>query len=488
MTLPLNELGAALTDQIYETVMGGDDKVEAADANTFLTFCQPGLAFAPDAFDFAAEGIGSAPTAEEAKIRGEHAFGIASLLDFIPDAGLAYSSERQAGMFKPDAQMRLSTMYRQILRFSKVVDHELSDEEQAKLDKFRGLLWTTETVKNLVTDEESEVVVEGPVLKLYNEKMADYINAALEYNNKRVAYDAATGAEGKAAVADWQRNAGAYYLKVKAAMDAWVSGGYRNEVDEMNAYINQVTQRSMQLWKQSLIEAYDKAQITAGDVAIPFPYTTVIPGNFATSDGWTEMGVSHETLKKTKKSSSRSWKAGGAIGWGGFSIGGEGGGSTTRQSEDLEIDSFALHMQMTQVVIVKPWLFGAWFANRGWTLEQGEGWMFDEMPSDGGDPPKGNFVGYPTQAVFVRDVNIKSSSLVKAYEKEVSKLEVGGSVGWGPFKLKGGYSSGSSEETLETEVDGEWLRIKGMQCICFVNHLLGKCPNLLPDIDPEDLA
>lgn len=488
MSTPLNDLGEALEAQIYATVMGSDDKVEQPDPDTFLTWCRPGLAFSTEAFDFAAKGIGSAETAEEQKIRSQQAYNFAALTDFVPDVGLAYSSDRQAGMFKPDAQVRLSELYRQILRFSKVVDHELTAEEQAKLEKFRNLLWTTKTTKNLVTDEEDEVVEEGPVLKLYNQKLADYIAAAKEYNAKRVAYEAATGAEGKAAVSDWQRNASTYYLQVKAAMDAWVSGGYRWEVDDMNAYINQVTQRSMRLWKQELLEAYDKAGLTIGDVEIPVRYTTVVPGDFATSEGWTELGLTQESVSRKSSSSQRSWKAGGKVGWGGLSVGGEGGRETSRETKDVQIDSFELSFELTQVLLVKPWLYGAWFKNRGWTLDKGEGWMFDEMPSDGKEPPSGNFVGYPTQAIFIRNLNIKSEALVEAFEKESSSLSAGGSVGWGPFKLTGSYSDSRASEEFTAQTDGQWLRVKGMQCIAFVNHLVGKAPDLLPDIDPETLV
>ena len=488
MGVSLNDLGQTLKDQIYETVIGGGGEIEPLDPDTFLTFCQPGLAFTADAFDFAAEGIAAAPTAEEQKVRGQHAYNFATLVDFVPDVGTAYSNERQAGQFKPDAQARLSEMYHQILRFSKVVDNELTEEEQAKLDKFRKLLWTTETTKNLVTDEVEETTVEGPVLKAYNAKMAEYITAAREYNGKRVAHDAAVGAEGKAAVADWQRNAQLYFLEVKAARDAWVSGGYRHEVDDMNAYINQVTQRSMKLWKQELLEAYDKAEMTAGDGEIPFRYTTLVPGDFAASEGWTGLGVSQASKRKSAETSSTSWKAGGSVGWGGFSLGGEGGKTSSSSSEDLEVESFELKLELTQVVLVKPWFYGEWFTNRGWTLEKGEGWFFDEMPSDGGTPPEGNFIGYPTQAVFARNVEIKSAELVEKLRKETSSMEAGGSAGWGPFKLKGSYASSSTEETFDSIADDEFLRIPGIQLICFVNHLVGKAPNLADGIDPEDLV
>ena len=64
---------------------------------------------------------------------------------------------------------------------------ELTDEQKAKLEKFRNLLRTTKMVKDIVTDEEKQVTVDGPMLQAYNEKMTAYLAAALQYNAKRIA-------------------------------------------------------------------------------------------------------------------------------------------------------------------------------------------------------------------------------------------------------------------------------------------------------------
>ena len=487
MAYPLNDLGNALTSQIYHTVMGGDEQVPPP-ADTFFTWCMPGLPFTAADLDFCAKGIYSAPTGEEMNRRLNCAFNLSMLMDFIPDVDAPYSNERQEGMYKPDAEKRLSEIYRQILRFSKVVNYELTDKEKEKLAKFRGLLISTKKVKDLITDEEKEVTEEGPILKAYNEKMAAYIASALEYNAKRVAAAAATGPEGKAAAADWSMNAQLYYLKVKQAADAWTAGGYRNEVDQMNAYINQVTERSLVMWKQQLEEAYDKGVVTSPEVAVPFRFTTLVPGNFATSKGWTTIGVSHETTHWAKDSKADSWHAGGGLSFGLFSIGGGASGTKTQYDENHEIHSFTLSFEICQVLVVRPWFFPEWFASRGWTLRKGEGWTFDDMPSDGKTPPKGEFIGYATQALFVRNVAIKSSDFVSAYQRVASSVGGGGSVGWGPFRLSGGYSHAEGHERYDAQADGEWLRVPGLQIIGFVNHLIGKAPNPLPELKDAEFV
>lgn len=483
MGYPLNDLGKALTSQIYHSVMGGDDTVPPP-KNTFFTWCMPGLPFSAEDLDFCSKGIFSAPTAEEMNTRLNHAFALGALLDFIPDVGAPYGNDRQEGMYKPDAEKRLSEMYRQILRFSKTVSHELTEEEQAKLEKFRGKLFVTKKVTDLVTDEEKEVIEESPMLRAYNEKMAAYIAAATEYNAKRAAAAGAAGPEGKAAVADWAMNAQMYALKVKAAADAWTSAG-RNEIDEINAYINQTTERSLKLWKQSLEEAYEKGVISSPEVPLPFRYTTLVPGNIANAGGWTGLTVSHEHSVVTLDEQTTSWKAGGGLNFG-LSVGGDASGSKTEVKSTEEVEKFTLRFQMAQAVIVRPWFYPEWFANRGWTM--GPDWTFGADPSDGGNPPQGTFIGYPTQALFVKDVVIESAEFVKKYEDVKSKFGADANIGWGPLRLSGGYSKDAHHSKIETTANGSTLTVGGMQIVGFVNHLLGKAPNPLPEFKPEDFS
>lgn len=487
MAHPLNDLGTALTAQIYQTVMGGDDKVKP-DPDTFFTWVTPGLPFSAEDLDFCSQGIFSAPDAETQNKRVMHAYNLATLMDFIPDVGAAYTSEKQAGMYKPDAEKRLSEIYRQILRFARVVDHPLTEEEQAKLDKFRGLLWETKVVKDLVTDEEKEITEPSKLMRAYNDFMTKYLDAATEYNGKRAAAAGAIGPEGKQASADWILNQDNYYLKVKAAADAWAGGGYRHQVDDINAYITRTTQRSLKLWVRSLEERYDRAQISTPEIGVSFPYTTLVPGDLANSQGWTRIGVTHNHTQWAKDNVETSWKAGGGINYGLFSFDAEGGRTSSSYSESEKVEDFKMSFELCQALVVRSGYYPEIFSNRGWTLRKGEGWMFDDMPSDGERPPKGEFIGYATQAIFVRNVEITSRDFVKAYQKTASEVTAGGGVGWGPFRLKGSYKRSEQHEDFESTEDGQSLSVGGMQIIGFVNHLIGKAPNPLEDLDDADFV
>ncbi len=480
----LDELGRSLLSQIYSALTGGDQHVPPA-ADNFVSWCTPGIAFEPKDFDFCVKGLGGGANAEEEKTLLQQAFNFAELVDFVPDPLGIYNDDPRQTIHRTSGA-RLTEMYSQILNASLVVSSELPADQKAKLDKFRNLLRTTKKVKNIVTDEETEVTQDGPVLQAYNDKMSAYIDAALAYNAKRIAAQSATGVDGKAAVMDWASNAGLYRLKVKAAMDAWVSGGYRNEVDLMNAYIDQTTRRDMHLWKQHLLEYYDEAKLSALGPGQAFHYTSVVPGTFASAKGWTEYKFSHQSVDTTQHSSYNAWSVGGGVSFGLFSASANASGTNEKMSATQNLSSYGVSFELTQVAISRPWYFPEFFSNRGWTLRKGEGWLLDGMPSNGVRPkPDGICIGYPMLAVFARNIVIQSSEFSSAYSSAKSTFSAGGSIGWGPFSLSSSYKRGDSTTTFHSKADQGSVSVPGMQLIAFVNRLIPKAPNPLPELKPE---
>jgi hypothetical protein len=487
MAYSLKDLGRVFRNTMYDTLCGGDGSLPPG-KDSFITWCMPGLPYTEQDFDFAANGLGTAKDAEGEKAMLQHAFNLAMQVDFVPDPAACYDNDKQQGVYRNDAGLRLSELYGKILRFSKVVNDELTPDQQAKLDKFRKLLRTTRTVKDIITDEEKQVTEDGPILAAYKQKQQQYIAAQLMYNNKRVAAQAASGPDGKAAVMDWSNNAPLYLMQAQAALGEWETGGYREDVDRINAYIQQVTQRSMLLWKQQLDTYYDDALVNATAAGERFYYTTVAPGDFASAPGWTTYKINHSMVDTTTHSESTSWSAGANVNFGFWSVGGGVQSNSSSYDSTYAVDEFTLSYDMTQVQIVRPWYYPEFFLNRGWTLKKGEGWMFDQMPSDGGQPPSGMFVGYPMQMVFVRNVTITSAAFKSAYHEYSNSVGANASVGWGPFCLSGSYNHSESGTHFHAEGDGASITVPGMQVICFINHLLGKTPNPLPELKDEDFT
>ena len=213
----LSEIGDDLITLLSAIVNGGDAKVKA-DPNNFLTWCT-GLSFEAPDFEFCAKGFGGGETAEEEARLLQQAYALATLVDFIPDPNAAYAADTQDRVWRT-SQARMSHMYGEILRQSKVADETMTDAAVKELDRLRGLLRSSR--KNLVTG--AEVLIDSPILDAYHQHMADYIAAKTEYNNKRIAAASARGVEGKAAVTDFALNGALYQMKATNALRRWEIG------------------------------------------------------------------------------------------------------------------------------------------------------------------------------------------------------------------------------------------------------------------------
>lgn len=483
-TKTLDELGKILIAEINQAVTGGDQHVPKSD-NNFISWCMPGLPFEPSDFAFCVKGLYGGADAEEQKALIEQAFSLANLVDFVPDNSAVYDGDKQQTVWRT-SQARLSYLYGEILNFAKVVTYELSDAEKVKLDKFRGLLRKKTTKKDIITDQEVEVWEDGDINKQYKEKMAEYQAQALLYNSKRIAAATATGPEGKAAVLDFSTNAPLYRMMVQTAMNDWIANGYHNEVLAMHAYINGVTQRDLMLWKQRLQEMYSESLVTGLAPGEQFYFTTLFPANFAAARGWTQYNCSESHVRTSESSSTTSYGGSAGLNFGLFRIGGGATHAETRQDASTKISAFKLSMELTQAVISRPWFYPEFFMNRGWTLRKGEGWMYEEMPSDGKTPPSGNLIAYPTMAIFARNITIESADFATALSATQSSTSAGATIGYGPFSLSGNYSHSESGRKFAADVQGGVIKVPGMQVIGFVNHLIPRAPDPLPELKEED--
>lgn len=485
----LNDLGNLMLSQLNQSVTGGDQAFPAP-KNTFLAWATPGFAFDPSYFDFCSQGLGGGATAEASKAIFQHAADIATMVDFIPDVSQVFTNDHQQAVYrKSDA--RLSFMYGEILRAARVVKGDLSAADQAKIAKARDLLSTTTTTKDPFTDQPKTTTSPSPMMAAYTDKWGDYLNAVTNYHNKRIAAQVASGPDGKAAVLDFANNGDLYRMQATQALRAWEADGYKGDIEEIQDYISQVTQRSMVLWLQALTDRFNDAKVdnpnANGDT---FYYSTLIPGDFATAKGWTSIETYHDQLNSSTHYDSSSWGGSVGVNWGLWSASGGVQHSSSDYSSNFKVSNFQLTMDMTQVLIHRPWFYPEFFMNKGWTLSPGHGWTWPSMPSDGGKPPgtKGTLIGYPTAALFVRNVKIKSSELTQAYHQFSSQTSGSASVGWGPFQLSGNYSRNTGGQNFSSDAHGDTLTIPGMQLIGFVCQLFNKAPDPLPTLKDSDFT
>ena len=116
----------------------------------------------------------------------------------------------------------------------------ISEEEQAKVNEYRRLLYTTIEEIDPATNQPRRIVVPTPMRQAYTAGQLAYADALGRYNSLRSAANTTTDSR---TVLDFAQNAPLYRRQVQDALATWISGGYKNEVEMMEAYIAQVTGR-----------------------------------------------------------------------------------------------------------------------------------------------------------------------------------------------------------------------------------------------------
>lgn len=504
----------SIMGKIYNILTNGDDTVPKSEDN-FFSWATPGIPIEPEDFEFLSQGLtGVVKKAKLDEIRGDdpnaanppevtpqmlealraqdtaglymQAENFSRLVDFVPD--LASTTNNQfAAMSIMNNEGTLSERFEYILRMSQIMETVLPEETKQKIEKFRGLLSVTKTKKNLVDDSETQVTEPSPLVVVYNQKLAEYENAALEYNSHRI--DALT-ADNVKAVHYWAINANILRNKVKAAMADWVSSGYKNDYEQIAAFIDQVMQRDMALLKQQYRDDLEKARLTGMASGSDFYYTSLVPGNFMKASGWTKFDFSSSDYNSSSNSSysfDRSSSSGGG-GFLGFVGSGHSLSDASGQSQShvqFNSDYFGMSFKITQVPIVRPWLKTAFLVSKLWRFDQNNPEAKGEMVSDGGKPAKGLIPAYPTSLICIKDLSLcvaKSSGFEEMQQSwERSSGRVGEAFVLGPFHFGGshGRSSGSGQRSSQYHYDSntQTMTVPGAQVIGFKCHIMPKCPD-----------
>ncbi|MEJ7666895.1 MAG: hypothetical protein WKG07_49025 [Hymenobacter sp.] len=456
-------------------IVNGGSEFAPANKNNFISWVMPGMPFGPEDFTFLAKGF-NGKDADETRDLVMKAADMALFTDLVPDP-TAVINRQDNQTIDRNSQESLSKIYGNILQFAKVTNLEPSAAEKAKLEKFHNLLYQTKTEKDIITDEEKTSVVETPLKQAYLEKQQAYEDAALLYNLKAV--NAATG-DNKTDVIDFGKNAPIYRNKVKSAMNAWTTAGHKNDVESIEAYIAQVTGRSMATWFAGLRDIYERASFTDSMIDFTFHPVRLFPANFF-NQSWMNFSFSENEVTTHKDSANSSWSAGAKAGFGFWSAKAGASGSSARQNASLASSSFKMSFEFTQVKILRPWFGTELFSCRGWKLDPGT-WTFgNPQLSTGGDKPAGNFIAYSTNMLFVKNLKIEFDKAAWQSSGAQSQFAASTSAGWGPFSLKGGYSHSDTKQDFHSTDNGQGITAPGMQLIGFVNRLVGICPNPDPN-------
>jgi uncharacterized membrane protein YgcG len=513
--------------KLYDVLTNGDDTVPKSE-DAFFSWCTPGIPFMPEDLEFLTQGLSGVvkPAARDAlqptalaatggtpppppppltqeQINGlmaddtrrmyVQAEAMARLLDFVPDISSGTNAQF-ATLAVQNNDGSLSDIYDYTLRMSQVMKTELPQDVKDKIEKFNALL----TKSKKVLDDNGDMVdgppVESDLVTDYKTKQHLYDNAALEYNNHRI--DALAGNDPRA-VHDWALNASIYRDNVKFAMSDWVTNGHKEDYEKIVAFIEQVQQRDLSLLKQQYRDDFEKARLTSLVSGSDFFYTSLVPVNFAQSDGWSEFHFNAGDFN-SHSDSSYSWSK--TSGGGGFSYFGFGASGEHEESESHSeyhggFDSTTVEMsfEIAQIPIARPWLRTAFLTSHYWRFDQNNVVVKGDVLSDGADVPHGKMPAIPMTAIFVRKLHLNFkhdegfSNYVDGAKQQQSSG--GGGFSFGPFFVGGsgayGSGSGSSHRDYGFKFTDHGLDIDGMQLIGFKCHLMPKSPDPSGDIPAE---
>ncbi|RME02032.1 MAG: hypothetical protein D6814_00360 [Calditrichaeota bacterium] len=501
----------AVLGKINDVLLNGDGKVIPKSPDHYFAFLSPGIPLLNGSFDYAIEGFGgvyrrnddvtklhqsvgpnesgetdnstgeggAAEIAADVLRKYQSAEAFAAICDLVPDTNGIIDSNL-INLWQPET--RVSHAYTIALQFSQVYDVQIDEETKKKINRWRSLLQSTKKERDIVNENEvREVIEESELTKKYREKMLAYYSEAMAYNHLRIS---ALSGKDSSAVHEFAINGPIMQLKVQAAMSDWVSNGFKNDYERINAAISSVEGRSMALLKQTFKKDFMRSLLTNPSSGANFSYTAPTPADFAQSQtGWQRFWFNSGSLKSNYKFLSKASSGGGALSLGFFTIGGSGGVKSHKIEGKIHSKKFNLTFEMARVPIYRPGISLTFLLSKWWRFDPGNQMYKATLLSDGERPPKGLMPAISTDCIFVRNLELTFGESESTFQNYLQQVGGSGGLRFGPFFLGGKHKNIKSESDYQVDWTGQGVKIKGLQLIGFLCYLLPKCPNPNPEID-----
>lgn len=446
----------AMLSKIFKIFSAGDDLsngqgVKIRDPFTYFSYVLPGIPVSESTFDF--EKFTSAKQVNAAS-------------DFSQTIN---STPRPTGFWAGDGR-QLSDAYLYLLQNAVVPEVPITPEEQKTLDNAYAVLYDTIRNVNPTTGDITIDQVPSRRLNEYNDKFSAYNDAVLTYNNKRIDFEL-KGDLDPAVAEDWANNGPIYESQVANAYNAYraiagtIEGAYSN--------INQITSRGPATYFQGLKNRLLLAQRKDGH-GNTFFYTGYFPSGFTASNTWVKFTFGETDIHSVTTDDSTSWGGGVSGGWGLWSWGGGISHTDTNHFDSCDTKNLHVEVELAQIPVTRGWFDPTLFRLKNWRLA-----VKGEAASNGLPPPQtdGILPTYVTSIVLARKLKVTIDMTTEANKKYSSTTEGHGSVGWGPFSLRGNYTQTSSGSTHDYHSDDGSLSSDGMQIIAFVCSVVPMAPS-----------
>lgn len=447
------QLLQSLLEKIYNIVVGPDpiNKVDSV-GGSYVSFCLPGIPLAPDDLDFSFVELN----------KSERAADFASLVNSVPPA---------KGRWAP-SDRKVDSYYRRVLNETIRPVVNLSKAEKARLDAAYSILTRTVEAVDLTSGEVKKVPADTPLYEAYQERAAAYLMALSAYKSLHANYLARP--DDPQAQSEWFTKSAILKQQVKLAYDRWLAGGKKTIEEALDA-IEELGRGTGERWRR-LEQTLTLAEQTTSE-GQPYLFTKFFPSKFydeAHQGSWTRFSMSHEEVHTVDEKSSTNWGGSGGFSVGLWSVGAS--ASYAEQKSHYRSDGkiSGLEVQLIRVPIRRSWWDPTIFWDRGWKFDPQ---ISNLILSDGKIPPSGEMPSYPTAMIVAKQLKLGIEMTSEENNHVATQFSASGSVGWGPFSVRGNYSRNTEKKTHDFTKTAAGLEAPGMQVIGFVCELLPKSPD-----------
>lgn len=445
------EVLEALFAKIHAIITSPDSVNNEPGERPYLSFCKPGIPVSGADLDFGFSILNQ----QQLDAAADFSF----LVNTIPNIGDFWSSTGR----------HVFDVYEDVLQNKELPQANITAAEEQALKKARDKLFRSQYIQVSPGVTEARTV-DSLLVEDYKKLQAEYINARAEYNNAYL--NSIMDPTNPIAAMKWSMNEPIYKDKLRTAWDRF--SVVKNTVEIARGVIASIEQKGLQAQWNHLQSDFKDAE-RAGN----FYFTKYFPNRFWEKE-WTKYSFAAREVSTIDTSASKSWGGSSGFSVGLFSFGASASYSSASSSHACDTEGLEAHFELATIPLRRTWLDASILVSKGWRFQN----VFPDVLSDGGDPPKGLMVCFPTAMLVARNLKINLNKSSTTNSSASSSFSSQGKVGWGPFSLRGNYSRQNSSTTHDfTETQGG-IEAPGMQIIGFVNQILPKSPDPAPGLFP----
>jgi len=453
------ELLKSLLQKIYNVVVGPDPiNNQPTTGGSYVSFCLPGIPLTSDDLNFSFVELGKTEIAAD----------FASLANTVPPA---------RGYWVP-SDRKVDSYYRRVLDETIRPVVTLNNTEKKRLDAAQSLLTRLVDAVDLTSGGTKKVPADTPLYEAYQERMTDYLNALTAYKSLQANF--LSRPDDPKVQAEWFTKSAIVQQQVKMKYDRWLAGG-KKTIEEALDTIEELGRGTGERWRR-LEDLFKLGEQTTAEGTKYF-FTKYFPAKFwddAHASAWTKFSMSHEEVHTVDESSSTSWGGGGSFSTGLWSIGASASYAEQKQRFKSDGQISGLEVELIRVPIRRSWWDPTLFWDRGWKFDPQ---VSNLILSDGAIPPSGEMISYPTAMICAKGLKLGIEMKSEENTHVATQFSASGSVGWGPFSVKGNYSRNTDRKTHDFVRTAAGIEAAGMQVIGFVCELLPKSPNPDPTLN-----